>query len=483
MKAYKTLIFIVSILVALGIISAVFPEKGVDLGEKHLYFPTIEDMVNKESGHSTAASARVKEMEESLRIRNHMDSLAHADSLAYIDSLSFYLDFFKKHPSRISLPGNDVNYLNDLFTALDNCHGKEVIHILHYGDSQIEGDRITGTIRQKLQEKFGGKGPGLIPAIQPIPTSAVGQSASGNLVRYTIAGSHQNKISHGRYGVMGQVSVMSGESSVSVSTRNWKETHEKVKEFEYVRLYVGQASSNFRADLTAADKTVIPGKTKKINSSLDVYTWKLEQPTKRFNLRMYGSGEIYGISADGSSGIAMNNIPFRGSSGTFYTAIDSTLLATMYKELNTRLILLEFGGNTVPYSKTEKSIATYKKTMSKQIAFLRRICPEAKIILIGPADMSTKVQGKLQSYPHLESFVEALKEAALENGAAFWNMYEVMGGRDSMIEWVKNSPSLASPDYIHFNNRGAERVGDLFYESLMIYYDYYTFNKEQKNKR
>lgn len=482
MKASKTLIFVISVLIMLGIISAVFPKGGIEIGGKHLFFPTIEDMVYKESGHSTTASLRVKEMEESLRIRNFRDSVAQADSLAYFDSLSFYLNFFENHPSRICLPQNNPDYLNSLFEAFDDCKEKEVIHILHYGDSQIEGDRITATIRQKLQERFGGNGPGVLPAIQPIPSAAVGQSASGNIERYTIAGSHQNKLSHRRYGALGQVGVMSGESSISVSSRNWKETYENVKEFDYIRVFVGQASPNFQVELVA-DKENQPGNKQKINSLLDVYTWKLNQPVKKFNLKLRGSAEIYGVAADNCKGIAMSNIPFRGSSGTFYTAIDSTLLSCMFKELNTRLILLEFGGNTVPYSKTEKSINTYKNTMSKQIAYLRRMCPDAKIILIGPADMSTKVQGKLQSYPHLENFIKGLEEAAMENGAAFWNMYEVMGGKNSMVDWVKNSPSLAAPDHIHFNKRGAERIADLFYESLMIYYDYYTFNKEHKGRK
>ncbi|MDH8701452.1 lysophospholipase L1-like esterase [Dysgonomonadaceae bacterium PH5-43] len=479
MKAYKTLIFIVGILVVLGLISAVFPEEGIALGSKQLYFPSIESMVNKESGHTTTASLRVKEMEESLRIQNYNDSIEHAADMAYQDSLSFYTNFFTNHPSRIDLPNNNLDYLDDLFAALDSCSEKEVLHILHYGDSQIEGDRITGTIRQKLQERFGGNGPGLLPALQPIPSSSVGQSATGSMERYTIAGTHKNTVGHKRYGVMGQVGMMYGESSISVQTRNWKETYKNVKEFNYVRLFVGKTSDSFQVDLVTPNKETKIGQKDRINSSLDVYTWELDS-IKRFTLRMRGSGEVYGISADGSNGVAVDNIPFRGSSGTFYSSIDSTLLSTMYKQLNTKLILLEYGGNTVPYSKTEKAINTYKATMSKQIAFLRRICPEAKIILIGPSDMSTKVQGKLQTYPHLEAFIQGLKEAALENDAAFWNMYEVMGGENSMIDWVKNTPTLAASDYIHFNKRGAERIGDLFYESLMIYYDYYTFKNEHK---
>ena len=471
-------------LVILGIISACFPREGIEIGSQTFYFPTIEDMVSKESGNITTASQRMKEMEESLRIRQHRDSVAYADSLAYTDSLAFYTDFFEKHPSRIDLPDNDLTYFDDLFLALDSCiaHDK-VVNIMHYGDSQIEGDRISGTIRQDLQEKFGGKGPGVLPAVQIIPTAAVGQTASGNITRYIISGSHQSKAAHRRYGALGQLGIFSGEGLISVVSRNWKATYENVKTFDNIRLFVGQTSSSFKTNLILPDKNILPGEHKQVNSVLGVFSWKLEEPVKQFSLKMYGSGEIYGVAVDGKSGISMSNIPYRGSSGTFYTSIDSTLLSSMYKELNTRLILLEFGGNTVPYAKGEKAIASYKKNISNQIAYLRRVCPEAKIIFIGPADMSTKVQGKLQTYPHLENLIQALKEAALENGAAFWNMYEVMGGKDSMIAWVKNSPALASPDYIHFTIRGAERIGDLFFESLMIYYDYYTFNTEYKNKK
>jgi hypothetical protein len=104
-------------------------------------------------------------------------------------------------------------------------------------------------------------------------------------------------------------------------------------------------------------------------------------------------------------------------------------------------------------------------------------------LLIGPADMSTKVNGRLQSYPYLEKTIAGMKEAALENGAAFWDMYQVMGGKNSMIKWVKNSPSLAAPDYIHFTPKGADRIAKTFYESLMIYYGYYDFQREHGKKK
>ncbi|MCF8266811.1 MAG: hypothetical protein K9I69_01925, partial [Ignavibacteriales bacterium] len=60
---------------------------------------------------------------------------------------------------------------------------------------------------------------------------------------------------------------------------------------------------------------------------------------------------------------------------------------------------------------------------------------------------------------------------------AFWNLFEAMGGMNSMESWVKANPPLASSDYTHFNDQGARKVADLFSAALIDGY------KEAKNKR
>ena len=73
--------------------------------------------------------------------------------------------------------------------------------------------------------------------------------------------------------------------------------------------------------------------------------------------------------------------------------------------------------------------------------------------------------------------VEGLKRTALENGAAFWDLYGVMGGENSMIRWVKHSPAYAGADYIHFTPAGAKLVGEALAKSFLIYYDFYDLRK------
>jgi hypothetical protein len=69
------------------------------------------------------------------------------------------------------------------------------------------------------------------------------------------------------------------------------------------------------------------------------------------------------------------------------------------------------------------------------------------------------------------SEVEIQKNIAKENNIAFWNLYENMGGYNSMIKWVEADTALANKDYTHLNFRGASLVSKMMLKSLMKGYD------------
>ena len=472
MNIYKILFFIFFVIGLLGVLCSVFPKEGFVIGEHRFFFPTLEEVLVREKNQS--AGEKMQALEQSMQIQFRRDSTETAKEKAYQDTLDFYTKFFVTHPSRIYFPEQDFSFFFDLFKNLDNAEkDKKMIHIFHYGDSQIEGDRITGFFRQKMQEKFGGKGAGLVPLVQPVTSASVAQTASENIERFTVAGNHANKAEHRRYGVMGQTNHIYDWGQVTISARNWKNTFDNIRNFSKVRVFVTQNDPGFMVSLSAHNKDIGSKTIEEARESVTVLTWDFTNPIRQILLDLSGNGEISAISLDGGNGVTVDNIPLRGSSGTFFAGIDAASMSPVLKELNTQLILLQFGGNSVPGIKTEKQIETYKEQMARQIRFLQKICPDAKVLLIGPSDMSTKIDGRLQSYPMLEEITVGLKEAALENGAAFWNMYEVMGGENSMIEWVSNNPPLAAPDYIHFTPRGSDKIAEILFETLMIYYDYY----------
>lgn len=87
--------------------------------------------------------------------------------------------------------------------------------------------------------------------------------------------------------------------------------------------------------------------------------------------------------------------------------------------------------------------------------------------------MATNHNGNMETYPYLEDVINALKEAANEECVAFWDMYAAMGGRNSIVKWVKNNPQLAGGDYIHFTPRGAKEIANMLYSTIQLYYQQY----------
>ncbi len=92
---------------------------------------------------------------------------------------------------------------SDLFGAfLDSLRNPEgQIRILYYGDSQIEGDRITFYLRKLLREGRGGTGPGLFLPVMPVMyTKSVWLRSSPNWKRYNYLSYRNGEITHNRLG-------------------------------------------------------------------------------------------------------------------------------------------------------------------------------------------------------------------------------------------------------------------------------------------
>jgi hypothetical protein len=69
--------------------------------------------------------------------------------------------------------------------------------------------------------------------------------------------------------------------------------------------------------------------------------------------------------------------------------------------------------------------------------------------------------------------VATQREIARNNKVAFWNLYQAMGGENTMVNWVEGDTVLAYKDYTHLNSVGAKKVGDLFFNKLIASKNYY----------
>jgi hypothetical protein len=350
--------------------------------------------------------------------------------------------------------------------------------ILHFGDSQIEMDRMTALIRFRLQKQFGGTGTGLVQAM-PLYAGhmAYEQEEEGEWLRYTFFGNRDSTIRHNSYGIMGAfTSVPSPEGEVWPSIhyrfRSGRRTGKVDRVRVFLHSYADSASMAFVVNDTVSD-TIRP-----IPGGFNLADYRHHEPIGNLNISMSlpEGGRIYGISFESHDGLQMDNIAMRGGSGLIFTKMNRDLQLRMMEYLRPGLIILQYGGNVVPYINANR----YYRSFLRELAFLKDLCPGVPILVIGPSDMSRKEKGRFESFPGVEPVRDALQRAALESGCTFWDLYEAMGGHNSMPSFVHAEPPLASTDYVHFTAVGVNLMAEMFHNALMDEYNRFLQREEKQ---
>lgn len=409
------------------------------------------------------------------------DSIRLAAVRGAEDSLKTLLEFRAKDPGRLHVPEKNPAVFDAFFSQLDSLEQKKspapFVRIMHWGDSQIEIDRISEELRNELQSRFGGIGPGLLPIEQTIPSSTVGQTASGKISRYLLWGPETGRYAaHRNYGPLLSFSKMeSGRVELSF-VRGVSATAASGK-FSKVVVLTGHRNSALQVFAsTGFSQTLDAG------NELQAVAVKTGEPVKQISLSLESdSGALlYGVSLTGSSGISVDNLPMRGCSGTIFTGTSAQSMAKGLRILGADLLIMEFGGNMIPSLSGEVSINHYATSIGRQIEFLKRSSGGLALVFMGPSDMAVFKEGGWRTHPLLPKYVQILRDTVLAHGAVYFDMMAAMGGVQSMVAWVNASPQLAVGDYIHFSNLGAQKMGQLFCASLMKEFELYRLKKRVK---
>lgn len=443
-----------------------------------------------------------------------VDSLALKDATDTIPTLDIkQIQKLLSDKYRIQFPDDNPNALHNFFKSLNFLKkDSSLIRILHYGDSQIEGDRISSHLRNNFQKQFGGCGVGLVPVFDAVGKSTIFRKKSNNWRNYLVFGHKYHKKNPNNYGLTGSYfsytkiprpkkiiipdslkidslikdtiqkeiviadSIIIQQFTAQKSPQAWFEyskgwkRHGQMSKAEQVTLLYGNVYANNFIQISTTTDT-LDSFLLKPSKGLHLKKYSLTKEFNKIKVTVKGkkSPQIYGMAFDGKQGIAVDNIGFRGSSGTEFVRMNMKILAEEIKKMNIKLLVLQFGVN-VAAGKGLSSYDYYQKMFSKQLKLLKKADPNLSILVVSLSDMAYKQEGILTTRPSVEKVRDAQRNAAFENGCAFWDLYEAMGGHNSMVSWVEAKPSLAKKDYTHFNSKGAELVGEMLYNALILAY-------------
>ena len=337
--------------------------------------------------------------------------------------------------------------------------GKKIkIRIAYFGDSMIEGDLMTQTVRKLLQQYFGGSGVGFVPI-----TSQVSKFRQSVIHNYSSGWQDENFKSgkSGRLYLSGHLFRSSGD-------------------------WVQMSDQTITDSAAVIEKSLICGNSQgtiSISVNNNPFSVNAPQLLNRIVLNKDMSRSIklsvaneslpvYGISFETASGIFVDNFSFRGITGIEFAAIDSSFMKAIAAYNSYDLIVFQYGVNLL-FRPNDRNFNWYAKAMLPVVRKIRNCFDKTDFLVISTADRAFRYGGEYKSAVGIDSLIKIQAALAYETGSSFYNQFASMGGTNSIVEWANKNPSLANRDYVHPNHRGAEVLGAYLYEAIISEYNKY----------
>ena len=116
--------------------------------------------------------------------------------------------------------------------------------------------------------------------------------------------------------------------------------------------------------------------------------------------------------------------------------------------------------------------------MKKVVNRFRTCFPDASILLVGASDRAQRGPEGLTTIRTLDLMIAAQEQAAADCKIGFYNLWQAMGGKDSIVRMVDQG--MASKDYIHINYKGGKVVAEAIYKSIVAGETNYTKYYKEK---
>lgn len=378
------------------------------------------------------------------------------------------------HKNKIETYSNDAN-VRKFYMKLDsllNFKGKSV-NIVHIGGSHVQADALTNTLRKDLialnYDITGNRGI-LFPYY-------LGKTNRPGSYRMRPIGNWDQFSSNVKYNLPDEPHGITGMIAVAKENNcglTLKLNTDSSNTWQMRRLQVlGRASSDgVRVyTLSAKGDTVWAHHDKESH----LYTLSFPQTTDTASILLkIPEGEQFILTGlmpmNPKRSVTVHSLGVNGA------ALTSWLRCGAFSEevamLNADLVILGVGVNDANVPAANFNPDLYKSRYRELMARFKAVNPNVAFLFITNNDCYKNIpKTKKGTNPNTAKVQKAMHELAKEEGAAVWDLYEIMGGYGSSSAWVKQE--LMRTDHIHFTSEGYQLLGHMLFNAMMDKYSYY----------
>ncbi|MEM9876958.1 MAG: GDSL-type esterase/lipase family protein [Myxococcota bacterium] len=348
---------------------------------------------------------------------------------------------------------------------LERGRRRDHVRVAWLGDSHAQADFWPDAIRVGLQRRFGAGGPGFLHVgFKGYRQSRVRFDIRGRWRMRPKSPSTVESWGDGAFGLGGILHAgFADYRAVTVALED-PSLHDKALRWDLCYKH-GLDADAFRITLgTEPPETFRPSEDAPVGRL--AHTVRRSEEPATFQLRILsGRPDFCGLVVETDveterPGVVLDNLGINGARyGTALAWNEGAWAQELARRPAPELFIFEYGGNEA--SDAVVTPERYRQQALELIARARRVRGDASCLVIAPSD-------RVDAEAKIPPIVAALAEAATEAGCAFWNTYEVMGGRGSLRRW--RDDARAAPDGIHLTPKGYAQVGALLLQDLMSDY-------------
>lgn len=357
--------------------------------------------------------------------------------------------------------------MRGFFSALARTRAGEpgaVTRIVHFGDSPVTGDLISGGARRRLQERYGDGGHGYLLPDRPwawYDHRGVELEADGWDIRTPLL---RNGLD-GRYGLAGIGFIGTGRSARTTIRTTTSGLGSAVGRFD---VYLGRRPGG--GTLHVQVDELPPEAVPTVAASPEIGVHRVIVPDGPHQLTLTPAGEgpvlLYGVALEREvPGIVYDSLGANGATMRFLATLDADHWQQALRLRAPHLVILNYGTNESGYGYLP--LGAYAADIRTVVARIRAALPSVSLLVMTPMDRGTTNEfGEIVTLPALAGIVAAQRQAAAATGCALLDTFQAMGGAGTAGRWYRGSPRLMTGDLTHPTGTGADVVSRLLVDAL-----------------